>query len=53
MLYSLEDCFKMFRPRSGINKARFLPGNYLHHPNINMANRPRYYMPDKKDPFKY
>lgn len=53
MLYSLEDCFKMFRPRSGINKARFLPGSYLHHPNINMANRPRYYMPDKKDPFKY
>jgi len=53
MLYSLEDCFKMFRPRSGINKARFLPGNYLHHPNINMANRPRYYMPDKKDYFKY
>jgi hypothetical protein len=53
MLYSLEDCFKMFRPRSGINKARYLPGNYLHHPNINMANRPRYYMPDKKDYFKY
>ena len=53
MLYSLEDCFKMFRPRSGINKARFIPGSYLHHPNINMANRPRYYMPDKKDYFKY
>jgi len=53
MIYSLEDCFKMFRPRSGINKARYLPGNYLHHPNINMANRPRYYMPDKKDYFKY
>ena len=53
MLYSLEDCFKTFRPRSGINKARFLPGHYLHHPNINMANRPRYYMPDVKDVFKY
>lgn len=53
MIYSLEDCFKQFRPRSGINKAKFLPGNYLHHPNINMASRPRYYMPDVKDPFKY
>ena len=53
MIYSLEDCFKQFRPRSGINKARFLPGNYLHHPNINMSNRPRYYMPDVKDSFKY
>jgi len=53
MLYSLEDCFKQFRPRSGINKARFLPGNYLHHPNINMTKRPRYYMPDVKDSFKY
>jgi len=53
MLYSLEDCFKTFRPRSGINKARFLPGQYLHHPNINMSNRPRYYMPDPKDVFKY
>ena len=53
MIYSLEDCFKQFRPRSGINKAVYLPGNYLHHPNINMANRPRYYMPDVKDSFKY
>lgn len=53
MIYSLEDCFKQFRPRSGINKARFLPNNYLHHPNINMASRPRYYMPDVKDSFKY
>lgn len=53
MIYSLEDCFKTFRPRSGINKARFLPGSYLHHPNINMSNRPRYYMPDIKDSFKY
>jgi len=53
LIYSLEDCFKQFRPRSGINKAKFLPGNYLHHPNINMASRPRYYMPDVADSFKY
>ena len=53
MLYSLEDCLKPQRPRSGINKATYLNGKYLHNPNINMAKRPRYYMPDKNDPFKY
>jgi hypothetical protein len=53
MLYSLEDCIKPFRPRSGINKANFIQGKFLHNPNINMARKPRYYMPDKKDPFKY
>ena len=53
MLYSLEDCFKQFRPRSGINKARYLNGSYLHSPNIDMASRPRYYMSDRNDPFKY
>jgi hypothetical protein len=53
MLYSLEDCFSYQRPRSGINKATYLNGKFLHNPNINMAKRPRYYMSDKKDPFKY
>jgi len=53
MLYSLEDCFKQFRPRSGINKARYLSGSYIHSPGVNMARRPRYYMPDKNDGFKY
>ncbi len=54
MLYSLEDCFKPFRPRSGINKAVYHDGvKYLHHANSNMAKRPRYYMADKDDPFKY
>jgi hypothetical protein len=52
-LYSLEDCFKQFRPRSGINKAKYLSGSFLHHANMSMANRPRYYMPDKADIFKY
>jgi hypothetical protein len=52
-LYSLEDCFSYQRPRSGINKATYLNGRYLHNPNINMAKRPRYYMSDKNDPFKY
>lgn len=53
MLYSLENCFSYQRPRSGINKATYLNGRYLHNPNINMAKRPRYYMSDKNDPFKY
>lgn len=53
LLYSLEDCLKPFRPRSGINKARYMPGQYLHHINQDMAKRPRYYMPDKDDNFKY
>jgi hypothetical protein len=53
MLYSLEDCFRKFRPRSGINKAVYFPGRKIHHSNSNMANRPRYYMADKNDAFKY
>ncbi len=53
MLYSLEDCFKKFRPRSGINKAAYFPGRKFHHSNLNMSNRPRYYMADKNDTFKY
>jgi hypothetical protein len=53
MLYSLEDCFKKFRPRSGINKITYIPGKKIHHVNQNMSNRPRYYMSDKNDKFKY
>jgi hypothetical protein len=53
LLYSLEDCLKPFRPRSGINKAVFQNGKFLHNPNIDMARKPRYYMADKNDPFKY
>lgn len=53
MLYSLEDCLKPFRPRSGINKAALIGGKFLHNQNIDMARKPRYYMPDKNDPFKY
>ena len=36
MLYSLEDCIKPFRPRSGINKAFYIPGRYLHNFNTNL-----------------
>ena len=52
-LYSLEACFEQFRPRSGINKAVYFENAKLHHPNLFMADRPRYYMPDKNDKFKY
>jgi hypothetical protein len=53
MLFSLEDCFGRFRPRSGINKLRFFKNTYTHTSNINMARRPRYYMAHKNDKFKY
>jgi hypothetical protein len=53
LYYSLEDCIKPFRPRSGINKLSYFPGAYLSYPNKNMFSRPRYYMPTKDDVFKY
>lgn len=55
LLYSLEDCFGKFRPRSGINKVRYLEtdGQYLHHSNVDMFKRPRFYMAHKDDQFKY
>jgi hypothetical protein len=53
LLYSLEDCFGRFRPRSGINKLRFFENRFSHHDTISMTRRPRYYASDKRDPFKY
>ena len=53
LLYSLEDCFGRFRPRSGINKLRYFPGNFTHYSHPEMSSRPRYYMASKEDPFKY
>jgi hypothetical protein len=65
LLFSLEDCFQRFRPRSGINKLRYfqfsskedteLPQqyNYTHFTNQFLASRPRYYMADRNDKFKY
>jgi hypothetical protein len=57
LLYSLEDCLKPFRPRSGINKLSYLPGKFLPSLNEKMYSstfvRPRYYMPTKDDEFKY
>lgn len=51
LYYSLGDCFLPFRPRSGINKARYINGSYID--NVRSSNRPRYYMPSRKDFFKY
>jgi hypothetical protein len=53
LLFSLEDCFGRFRPRSGINKIRYGITSFVHHSNPDMASRPRYYMAHKDDNFKY
>lgn len=64
LLYSLEDCIKKERPRSGINKAIFLGRNspkYIDAGDVspesqellNISKRPRYYMSSRKDQFKY
>jgi hypothetical protein len=55
-LMSLEDCFKKFRPRSGINKlrAREGRGDYLLPVySGTIFARPRYYPAGKDDNFKY
>lgn len=49
--WSLGDCFLPFRPRSGINKARFINNKYID--NVRSGDRPRYYMPSRSDYFKY
>lgn len=54
LLYSLEDCFGRFRPRSGINKARYFEySRHLQYSNPDLARRPRYYPSHKDDAFKY
>jgi hypothetical protein len=53
LLYSLESCFDRFRPRSGINKLRYFDNRYTHFSNVDMARRPRYYIADKTNSFKY
>lgn len=52
-LYSLEDCFGRFRPRSGINKSRFFSNSWLGFDHPDMFARPRFYMASKDDAFKY
>lgn len=55
ILYSLEDCFQKFRPRSGINKLTMFQGRYISgiENDKNTFIRPRYYIADKDDKFKY
>ena len=53
MIYSLEDCLKPFRPRSGINKPLYFSGKYVGNSGARMAERPRYYMPSRYDEFRY
>jgi len=53
MIYSLEDCLKPFRPRSGINKLLYFKDKFLANSGASMAQRPRYYMPSRYDEFKY
>lgn len=53
MIYSLEDCFKTFRPRSGINKATYFNSKFIGNPTVNVFQRPRYYMPSRYDQFRY
>jgi hypothetical protein len=53
MIYSLEDCLKPFRPRSGINKTLYFNGKFIANSGASMVERPRYYMPSRYDQFKY
>lgn len=53
LLFSLESCIGKFRPRSGINKVRYFNNRFLHHTNVFMSQRPRYYMAHRNDDFKY
>jgi hypothetical protein len=64
LLYSLEECVRPHRPRSGINKLLYLgeqSDQYLDIGNkipgeqevLDIARRPRYYMSSRYDQFKY
>lgn len=63
LYFSLDDCLGRFRPRSGINKARYFTTSGTHFLNGTTmnglgqsyldTNRPRYYVADRADKFKY
>jgi hypothetical protein len=56
LLFSLNDCFNRFRPRSGINKMIYRDNQYFNATQVvggNIVNRPRYYPAHKDDKFKY
>ncbi len=53
LLFSLEQCFDRFRPRSGINKMIYSEFDYINDASTSFAQRPRYYMASREDKFKY
>lgn len=53
LYFSLEDCIKPFRPRSGINKISYFNKKYLPTNTIFGNYSPRYYMASRYDDFKY
>jgi hypothetical protein len=53
LLYSLDDCFKPHRPRSGINYMSFIARKRFFDGRNNTSERPRYYMGSYGCPFKY
>jgi hypothetical protein len=57
LYYSLRDCIKPFRPRSGINKMLFFGDSNLNNEqfidSIRSGGRPRYYFSSRFDKFKY
>ena len=57
LYYSLKDCFKPFRPRSGINKILYFGESNINNTkfvdSIRSGKRPRYYFSSRFDNFKY
>lgn len=60
LVYSLDDCFRQDRPRSGINKILYLgQGQHIDgltsgiSQSVDVSRRPRYYMSSRYDDFKY
>jgi hypothetical protein len=57
LYYSLKDCAKPFRPRSGINKILYFGESNINNTkfvdSIRSGKRPRYYFCSRFDKFKY
>ena len=57
LYYSLKDCVKPFRPRSGINKILYFGESNINNTkfvdSIRSGRRPRYYFCSRFDNFKY
>ena len=57
LYYSLKDCTKPFRPRSGINKMLYFGESNINNTkfvdSIRSGKRPRYYFSSRFDKFKY